>query len=371
MKRILFLLLALLVLLSGCALNAAAPGRSETGTTSETAGSRPAEAEPVYAVWLTCYELNAMLNKPGEAAFRAAFEQAAQRCAAGGINTLFVQVRPFCDAFYPSALFPWSDLCRDRNKAQPDFDPLAVMVELAHRHGLRLHAWVNPYRVSYSSDALPASLSAYQSCVGATESGTWFDPSKAAELLQNYAVDGVHFDDYFYPTAQEDFDRQSYAEACALGNDLGLADWRREQVNRLLRGAYTLVKSFGSEKIFSVSPAGDIGKNCNQAFADVETWLAQGGYADWVIPQLYYGFAHETKPFEAMLRRWGSLPRADSVRLLCGLAAYKQGQADKLAGTGEAEWVENADTLTRQMGAVTADAAWSGWCLFSYSQCGF
>ncbi len=374
MKRFFSLTLILLLLLGGCASGA----KTEPETTEE----QPGLTEPIHAVWLTCYELNAMLKQPGEAAFRSAFEQALRRCAAGEINTLFVQVRPFCDAFYPSQLFGWSYLCVDQNKERPTFDPLAVMTQLAHQNGFRLHAWVNPYRVSYSSlKELPEPLTAYQSCVGQTETGTWFDPSKAAvrslvlggmrEILQNYAVDGIHIDDYFYPTADEAFDRQSYAEACALGNELPLADWRREQVNLLLRGAYALVKSFGSDKVFSVSPAGDLDKNRASSFADAAAWLAQGGYADWVIPQIYYGFEHETKPFEAVLQRWASLPRQQSVLLLCGLAAYKQGKEDAYAGTGRREWTEQPDLIARQIAAVAADERWSGYSLFSYDFCGF
>ena len=374
MKRILLLLLALLVL-SGCA----GAGRDQPDETkTETTESQAAADEPIRAVWLTCYELNAMLKEPGEAAFREKFEQAAQSCEAGGLNTLFVQVRPFCDAFYPSRLFDWSSLCVDKNKETPDFDPLAVMTEIAHAHGLWLHAWVNPYRISYSSsDALPESLAAYQTCIGKTERGTYFDPSKAAvrtlildgmeEILQHYAVDGIHIDDYFYPTANEDFDRQSYAEACALGNELPLADWRREQVNLLLRGAYALVKSFGSAKIFSVSPSGDLDRNFDQAFADAGRWLAEGGCADWVIPQIYYGFAHETKPFTEIMRRWETLPRRETVRLICGLAAYKQGKEDEYAGTGRLEWTQSDDLIERQIVAVSTDAQWSGYSLFSYS----
>lgn len=378
MKRIMILLLTLL-LLGGCASAAKEPTDKEA---PETTAMPAASTEPIHAVWLTCYELSAMLKEPGEAVFRAKFEQVAERCAAKGVNTLFVQVRPFCDAFYPSELFDWSVLCVDKNKKTPRFDPLAVMVETAHRQGLWLHAWVNPYRVSYSSlEALPERLTAYQACVGQTESGTYFDPSRAAvrslvldgmkEILQHYQVDGIHIDDYFYPTAEADFDRQSYAEACALGNELPLEDWRREQVNLLLRGAYALVKSFGSDKIFSVSPAGDLDKNYSRAFADAGTWLAQGGYADWVIPQIYYGFTHETKAFTQVLRRWETLPRHESVRLLCGLAAYKQGEEDEYAGAGRLEWAQSDDVLARQIAAVAADEQWGGYSLFSYSHIDF
>ena len=375
MKRVLSLLLLLLLLFGGCA---APNGQDEPQPTQEP--SRPVET--IRAVWLTCYELNAMLRRPGEAAFREAFGQAVQRCAAGEINTLFVQVRPFCDAFYPSERFDWSSLCADRNGDPPSFDPLAVMVELAHQQGLSLHAWVNPYRVSYDSlTEWPERLAAYRTCVGQTETGTWFDPSQTAvrslildgmrEILQNYAVDGIHIDDYFYPTAAESFDRQSYAEACALGNERSLADWRREQVNLLLRGAYALVKSFGADKIFSVSPSGDLTKNREEAFADAAAWLAQGGMADWVIPQIYFGFLHEKKPFEAVVNQWETLPRHESVRLLCGLAAYKQGKEDAYAGAGRGEWTEDADVLTRQIAFICADEAWSGYSLFSYDACGF
>ncbi len=372
MKRIFVLLLVLLLLLPGCAMKAKEvpqPTRPQ---------AQPGEA--VYAVWITCYELNKMLREPGEKAFRSAFEQVVTQCVQDGINTIFVQVRPFCDAFYCSDLFAWSDYSRNKSGDAPSFDPLSLMVTLAHEHGLQLHAWVNPYRISYETGrSLPKTLSAYQICIAHTEKGTYFDPSSAAvrslilngmkEILENYPVDGIHIDDYFYPTKEADFDRNSYAEACALGSTLCLEDWRREQVNLLLRSAYALVKSFGAEKIFSVSPTADISKNRNELFADTALWLSQDGYVDWLIPQIYFGFENEKMPFEQVMQQWEALPKASSVRLLCGLAAYKQGKEDQFAGNGHNEWKEKNDVLSRQKALISSRISWDGFCLFSYSDC--
>ncbi|HBL40928.1 MAG TPA: hypothetical protein DDY98_04885 [Ruminococcaceae bacterium] len=371
MKRTVAIVLCFLLMLTGCQKRTADVPQTTTQPQEQS-------SEPIHAVWVTCYELKQMLCQSGETAFQSAFEMAAKRCEQNGINHIFVQVRPFCDAFYCSDLFEWSSLCRDENGHSPSFDPLKVMVTTAHAHGLKIHAWVNPYRISYEEGkALPMSLSAYESYVGCTANGTYFDPSAGAvrelilngmrEILSGYSVDGIHMDDYFYPTKDEDFDRKSYAEACALGNALSLADWRREQVNFLLRGAYSLVKSYGADKIFSVSPSADMQKNRDEDFADVTVWLKQDGYVDWLIPQAYFGFENEKMPFEQVIQQWENLPKAESVRLVCGLAAYKQGKEDEYAGTGHMEWKQNTDVLTRQRELISSHAKWDGYCLFSYS----
>ena len=150
-----------------------------------------------------------------DSTFRAGCAQMLDDCAGLGLNTVLAQVRPFGDALYRSSLFPWSHLCTGVQGADPGFDPLDILLQEAHGRGLSVEAWLNPYRLR-SSAAMPPSLAennlanTHPEWVCAVGDGLYLNPAEpaaadyvvqgVAELLQNYAVDGIHFDDYFYPT---------------------------------------------------------------------------------------------------------------------------------------------------------------------------
>ena len=145
-------------------------------------------------------------------AFRAGCVQMLENCAGLGLNTVLAQVRPFGDALYKSQLFPWSHLCTGVQGQDPGFDPLDILLQEAHGRGLSVEAWLNPYRLR-SSAAMPPNLAennlanTHPEWVCAVGDGLYLNPAEpaaadyvvqgVAELLQNYAVDGIHFDDYF------------------------------------------------------------------------------------------------------------------------------------------------------------------------------
>ena len=156
-------------------------------------------------------------------------------------------------------------------------------------------------------------------------------------------------DDYFYPLTSSEFDKTEYDTYKKNEGKLRFSDWRRENVNSLVSSIYSLVHSYSENIVFSISPSGDINKNYSSYFADVKLWLEEEGYADMIIPQLYFGFENETMPFEKVALKWMKLNRDDSVKLVFGLALYKEGQADELAGKGKNEWVENSDIIQRQI----------------------
>ena len=191
--------------------------------------------------------------------------------AAMGLNTVFLQVRPSADALYPSDLFPWSRYVSGTCGAAPDgdFDVLAYWVEGAHKRGLQLHAWVNPYRITKDGkdelDALPESSPARQhpEWVVQYENNYYFDPGLpavqqlvvdgAAEIVRNYDVDGIHLDDYFYPGT--DFnDAETYARYGEKFDDID--DWRRDNVNTLIDSLDETLHAINPDLSFGVSPAG-------------------------------------------------------------------------------------------------------------------
>ena len=349
--RLAALCAALCLALAGCA-PAAAPG-SSAPLPGSSADVQPAPAakpsgEEYRAVWISYLEWQSA-DFSSEDAFRAQMGSWFDQYAAMGLNTVLAQVRPFGDALYPSAIFPWSSVCTGTQGRDPGFDPLAVLVEEAHARGLRLEAWLNPYRLALN-DTVPGAFSAdslaaaHPEWVKQAGGGQYLDPSRqdvrdciaagVQEILDGYAVDGIHLDDYFYPTTDEAFDAAEYA---AADTDLSLEDWRRDNVNALVRQLYQLVHAGGRTAgavPLGISPQGNNDNNYAQQYSDAALWLSTPGYIDYAMPQVYWGYGYTTGSgstrfaFENITAEWLALPRAEGVALYFGLGAYRIGDGD-------------------------------------------
>ena len=349
--RLAALCAALCLALAGCA-PAAAPG-SSAPLPGSSADVQPAPAakpsgEEYRAVWISYLEWQSA-DFSSEDAFRAQMGSWFDQYAAMGLNTVLAQVRPFGDALCPSAIFPWSSVCTGTQGLDPGFDPLAVLVEEAHARGLRLEAWLNPYRLALN-DTVPGAFSAdnlaavHPEWVKQAAGGQYLDPSRqdvrdciaagVQEILDGYAVDGIHLDDYFYPTTDEAFDAVEYA---AAGTNLSLEDWRRENVNALVRQLYQLVHAGGRTAgavPLGISPQGNNDNNYAQQYSDAALWLSTPGYIDYAMPQVYWGYGYTTGSgstrfaFENITAEWLALPRAEGVALYFGLGAYRIGDGD-------------------------------------------
>ncbi|MBQ5824396.1 MAG: family 10 glycosylhydrolase [Clostridia bacterium] len=335
----------------------------------------------ISGVWLTCYDLSKMLADGTETTYTEKVQEMLDKCMAQGLDTVFFQARPFADALYKSAYFPVSEYACSSSGKAPDFDPLEIFILLAHERNIEVHAWINPFRISYetSENKLPENCIAknadYKDFVVYTSAGVYLDPSSleaqslvlsgVREILSGYSVDGIHIDDYFYPTTDKTFDEESYNNYRQSGGKLKLDKWRRENINALVSAIYDVVHSY-SGVIFSISPCADIDKNRNQLYADVELWLKKDGYADLIIPQIYFGFEHESMPFETVAEKWAGLKRSDNVSLACGLAVYKQNAVDDLAGEGSGEWLKRNDIIERQKLSISS-FGYCGYVLFSYA----
>lgn len=358
MKRIIAVLLTLLLLCS-CA------HKREVQQTTE-------QKENFVGIWITYTELAAAAK--GD--FKTEFSKMAENCSSLGATALFVHVRAMSDSIYTSAYFPLVSWAEDL-----DFDVLAFMIEECHSRGIEFHAWINPYRISSSKsklDQLPEDSPAHSlsSCIGQTEKGLYFDPSKAParklvidgvrEILSHYGVDGIHFDDYFYPTDSTAFDLSSYSAYCAeTEKPLALADWRRVNVNLLIEGVCSAVRSSGTTAVFTVSPAANIENNENSLYADVDYWC-KSGYLDAVIPQLYFGFSYPNEQFcfERLLNDWIDYTGDSTVKLYIGLAPYK---LDTDSAADKTEWAGGTNIVARQLELIKNNPAADGAVLFSYS----
>ncbi len=359
----------------------------DTNSNSTPAPSVPADdSGEMRAVWISYIELNFTgLNvEQSKQKVQSMFANAKNL----GFNTVIVHARSHGDAYYKSSYFPYSSYITGTQGVDPGWDPLAYMVETAHSLGLKIQAWINPYRVSSASDdpmTLAESNKARQWLTDADTSnddwaikcngGIYYNPAipevrrliidGIREIVQNYDVDGVHFDDYFYPTTEASFDAAAYARYTSSGGTLSLADWRRAQVNTLVSGVYQAVKSIKSNMIFGISPAGNISNCYNSLYADVELWMSRTGYIDYICPQLYWGFEYPNAQFRFnnIADTWSNLEMHDGLKLYFGLAVYKSGTVD----AGSDEWIRNNDIIKRQIEYSRTKNNCSGIILFSYN----
>ena len=335
------------------------------------------------AAWITYLEYANILKGKSKSTFQANINAVFDNCVSQGLNTVIVQVRPFGDALYDSDYFPWSSYASGTEGVNPGFDPLQVMVESARARGLRIEAWINPYRIRTGSntalsDDNPASkwLAEGSDCVVKTSSGLYYNPAReevqqlvvngVAELVRNYDIDAIHFDDYFYPNPDDSFDNTAYQEYRNAGGTLSRGDWRRENVNKLVRTVYATIKSIDSSVELGISPQCNMSNNYNQQYIDVAKWLSNTGYVDYIAPQLYVGFENATAPFAQTVAEWNSMIQVSGIDLYVGLAVYKIGQTDTWAGSGKNEWLNVTDMLQRQVETSREQSHYQGFILYRY-----
>lgn len=348
-----------------------APPGGETADATPEAGG----AAGYLAVWVSYLEWQTV-DFTTDAAFTAAVGAMLDNIAGLGANVVLAQVRPFGDALYPSAYYPFSHLCTGVQGADPGYDPLAILVEEAHTRGLELEAWVNPYRLQ--AGGVPAQLCGespallHPDWVKEADGGLYLDPASPAvrqyiadalaELCRNYALDGIHFDDYFYPTTDPAFDAADYA---ATDTALPLADWRRANVDALVALCCDTVHRYGVR--FGIAPQGDPEVNFTAQYSDTARWLAEPGFVDYLMPQLYWGLDYRkngdaSHSLAELAARWLALPRAPEVALYAGLGAYRLGEGD--GGDFPGEW-QTGRALADQLAWLQSEGI-RGAALFRY-----
>lgn len=369
MYKKIILSILLIFTLAGCSI--AVPKENKTVT----------EEQYVKAVWITYYELSGFTQDSTEQDFRKKINKAFKELKSNGFNRVTVQVRPFADAFYKSEYFPVSSYCFKEQGSELIFDPLEIMVESAHKYKLSIEAWINPYRVSNSDDF--SQLSKNNKAVEwqgtdnliVCDSGIYFNPASdevtklisngVKEIAENYDVDSICFDDYFYPSTDESIDKSSYAAYKKSKGDKSLADWRRENVNKMIQSVYSTVKSVDENITFGVSPASNAESNYNTLYADTQKWCTEKGYVDYICPQIYFGFQNENQPFMKTTKSWVQM--ADCT-LYVALPLYKAEKEDEFAGdNGKNEFIDNNNIIARQVTYLSKLSDVKGYYVFSYS----
>lgn len=347
---------------------------------SKATADTPESDEEMRGVWVSYMELS-MENESSKTqkAFENKFNEIAQKCRESGFNTLIVQVRPFCDALYKSSYFPWSHILTGTQGENPQYDALQIMCDICKENNLKIHAWINPYRVS--SNETPKKLSdnnpyIKNSEIGIkTDNGIFLDPSNETaqqlisdgvkEIAEKYDVDGIQFDDYFYPTKDESFDKkqyESYIEKYGKENSMSLDNWRKQNVNTLICKVYRTIKSVDSSVEFGISPQGNIGNN-DGLYADVKSWCTCKGFADYICPQIYFSLENPALTFEDCLNSWTSLDFDENVKLYVGLGGYKAGNGEY----DEETWLLSDSILADEYDILRNNKSVRGFMLYSYS----
>lgn len=284
-----------------------------------------------------------------------------------GLNAIFLQVRPTSDALYKSDIFPWSKWLTGKEGLAPDegFDPLQYFIEKSHEKGIEVHAWLNPYRITKRlsgepvpttnnlADGHPAKIN--PQLVIAHEGNLYYDPALpevrkliadgAKEIVEKYDIDGIHFDDYFYPGT--DFNDVSSYKKYGEGKDKG--NWRRENVNKMVEEVRNAIKKANPKVEFGISPFG-IWKNKangdeksnpygiqgsltkgNQSYtahyADSVFWV-KNGLIDYINPQIYWHRGFNIADYNVLSSWWANIVKGTNVKLYIGHAAYRSGSDD-------------------------------------------
>lgn len=297
-------------------------------------------------------------------------------------NMAILHVRPFSDAIYESKIFPYSSYVSKEEGVAPRYDVLKYFIEEAHKRNIELHAWINPYRVrnTTSTSDISKDNPAFQylntNHVKVIEGkGIFYNPaskevtnlivSGIEELVTNYDVDGIHFDDYFYP--DDTIDLENYQEYLTSGGTLSLSDYRLNNTKEMIKQVYDKIKSIKPNVSFGISPEGNIHNNYDTNYIDTKRLLSEEGYLDYIMPQIYFGFENEVMPFIETANMWNALIKVPTIKLIPALGVYKSGKEDGYAKSGSKEWVENNDIIKKQIVTIRTLNHYQGFSLFRYS----
>ena len=354
------------------------PPAATTPTYSPSTILPPPVAREFRAAWISSVGENSWLNGltgKSTAEQKAALVAMLDRAAQLKLNAVIFQVRPSCDALYASPIEPWSEyLTGWQGRApQPFYDPLAFAIEEAHKRGLELHAWFNPYRAHHADAKSPIALNHISrtrpDLVRSYGKYLWLDPGErdvqdyslrvVLDVVKRYDIDGVHFDDYFYPYREKDsagreIDFPDNASWKKFGANSGLSrtDWRRDNVNTFIQRAQNSIHAAKPWVKFGISPFGIWrpgnppqirGKDSyTELYADSRKWITYG-WADYFSPQLYWPIDSREQSFPVLLKWWSEQNHLHR-HLWPGIDTTKVG-ADRL----KPDEIANQIRFTRQL----------------------
>lgn len=363
---------------------------SGAGSSTSAGSASGADSGELRGAWFSYLDWQNMPTD--EAGFKAAADQVMSDIQKNGMNAIFCHVHSHSDAYYPSSVLPTSKFLPGNGR----FDALQYMIDSAHRHGLRFHAWFNPYRVTgyqMKWSDVPAGSIVKQWYASGNRNVLLFDgnyylnPAQPAvrdlvvssirEVLTKYAIDGVQFDDYFYPDlgkgAATNFD---YPEYQLYSGNASITEWRKANVSALIAAVYQTVHAVRPSAVFGVSSVGPLRnlRSEKSYFVDIDTWMSHTGYIDYVLPQIYFDFEQKTgsgvasdAAYATCLDSWLQLRQktGGKVKLYVGLALYKCG-TNSWDGNAKPEWLRRSDILLREVQLARQSGQVSGFGIYAY-----
>ena len=295
----------------------------------------------IQGVWISFhdYESAGLYNKNREK-FIANADTYFQKLEKDGINTVYFHVVPCNDAIYPSKYLSWSSYMF---ASEPDYDPLDILIETAHKYDISFHAWINPYRKTMDMIYNPAKTSSTNRILNIVK-----------EIINNYDVDGIHFDDYFYPARAKG--AQFYNVSVAK---------RKTVINQMIKKVYRTVKNYDEDLLFGISPAGIV-DYADSLGCDLQTWLSEKGYIDYIIPQIYWSdqFIMDGKVttlFSNRLNQWIAL-NTNHTPMYIGLGLYRCGSYN----SSDLGWSQKNNNIVTQIKKLKRKGC-DGFVLFSAS----
>lgn len=293
-------------------------------------------------------------------------------------NGIILQVRAFSDAIYYSKIFSPSLHIVNNENDKLKLDMLDYFIKLSHENNIKLIAWINPYRIRSNNDISSISdnniVNKYLNTSSVEiKNGIYFNPAKdevldliikgVLEIVKNYDVDGILYDDYFYPS--KTCDLNDYKLYKINGGLKSLEDFRRDNINKLIRKTYEKIKEVNSDVLFGISPSGNMNNNYNAEYLDIN-YLIENKIVDFIMPQIYYGFDNTNLPFVNTVNSWSNLVKDTNIKFYVALALYKSGLEDKYAKVGINEWINNNDIISKQIIVSRNTYNYEGFSIFRY-----
>lgn len=291
------------------------------------------------------------------------------------MNAVVFQVRPMCDALYESRIEPWSEFLTGAMGKAQTFDPLKFIVAEAHKRGILVHAWFNPYRAYHpaAKTVSPNHISKRRpDLVRQYGKYLWLDPSDrevqayslsvVLDVVRRYDIDGVHFDDYFYPYPEKDSlgnkiefpDDKNWQKYLKTGGKLIRDDWRRKNVNDFIESVGREIKRIKPEILYGISPFGVADVNFTELYADAEKWLREGTI-DYFVPQIYWKIDRPNREFPLLLKFWES-KNAKKRHVWAGIGTYKLYDSKE---NFSAQEILNQISLTREIQQTSGNIQFS------------
>lgn len=328
-------------------------------------------------IFITYIEYQKYFKNKNETEIQEEITKMIKNIKNNNLNRIYLHVSPFSDSIYDSKILPYSSSISGVEGKKLNIDVLKEFINVASSNNIEIYAWINPYRISNQTDINklskdnPAYKRLYTNNVKIIDNkGIYYNPasndvrnliiSYVEELVTNYDINGLILDDYFYP--DDTIDLAVYKE---YKKEISIEEFRLNNVNMLIKGIYKKIKSINSKVLFGISPDGNIDNNYDLNYADIKTWLKEDNYLDFIMPQIYYGFYHETKPFIKTINEWSSL-NIKNKQIIPALALYKTGKIDNYAKSGKEEWQKYSNIISKQIQVSRNLKNYGGFVLFRY-----